>query len=278
MRWLGARVRGAINSGIQGLIWLALAAVAVFLWRSRSADITLPAWALVLLIGIPCALLLTLLARRWRRRGQWAVVADLEEEVNLGAVYSRHIYDILDTFQKVLAGTIPQVSIATFIEQGMLQPARDFLMQRPDEDVRLSVLVPQEGNWTMVLAAGYRLESKQRFSLPIVGSFSRHAYETGAIQWSADLRNDPRFTPHPQATREYQSIISIPLRHGDDTVGVLNADSTLESAFSLADFIYVSLLGAIISVVYNLGGLDQSQPALEAGPSGGSLEDGRDVQ
>src|SRR5204863_5865909 len=110
---------------------------------------------------------------------------------------------------------------------------------------------------------------------------SRHAYETGAIQWSFDLPNDPRFIPHPQATREYHSIISVPLRHGDDTVGVLNADSTLRSAFSLADFIYISLLGVVISVVYNLGAFEQPRPELESGGSGrhakGNVQDGRDV-
>jgi GAF domain len=277
MGWLGARLRGAIDSGIEGLIWLALLGVVLSVWKSRSTAVTLAAWVLVLALGIPCALLLMLLVRRWRGRGQWAVIAELEEEVELGAIFSRHIYDILDTLQKILAGTIPQVNIATFVEQGMLQPARDFLMQRPEEDVRLSVLVPDNSNWRMVLAAGYRLESKQRFSLPIVGSFSRHAYETGEIQWSFDLRSDPRFTPHPQATREYHSIISIPLRHGDDTVGVFNADSTLRSAFSLADFIYVSLLGAIISVVSKLGALDHARPGLDPGSSGADIGDGRNV-
>src|SRR5918911_870489 len=44
MRWLAARVRGAVNSGVEGLIWLGVAsgatAVAVFLWKERSKDIT----------------------------------------------------------------------------------------------------------------------------------------------------------------------------------------------------------------------------------------------
>jgi GAF domain len=274
MRWLTERFKRAINSGIEGLIWIALVAGAIFAWKKRDAHVTLPVWVLVLALGIPAAIVLTLLVRRWRHRGLWGETADLQAEIDLGANYSRHVYDILDTLQKVLSGAIPRVSARTFIEQGVLDPARDFLMQRPGEDVRLSVLAPDNGTWTMPLAAGYRLESRQRFSLPIVGSFSRHAFESGEIQWSFDLQADPRFTPHPQASRVYHSIISVPIRRGDATVAVFNADSTLRSAFSLADFIYVSLIGAIISVVAGLDALDQNPPPL--GPGDGDQDDGAD--
>jgi GAF domain len=256
MRWLKDRFRGAINSGIQGLIWVGVVAVLVFAWSRRGTDVTLPVWALALSIAVPVGALLTLLVRRATKRGHAGLVADLQQELDLGAYYSRHIYDILDTLQKVLQGTIPDVTVGAFIEEGILEPARDFLVQQPGEDVRLSVLVPDNGHWSMAFAAGYRLESRQRFSLPIIGSFSRHAYETGEIQWSFDLQNDPRFTPHPQATRIYHSIISLPIRSGEQTVAVFNADSTFRWAFSLADFIYLTLLAAIVGVAWTLGGLD----------------------
>jgi hypothetical protein len=272
MDWLWARIKGAVNSGVEGLIWAGVVLVIVLVWRARTTDVTLPAWLLAIALAVPVGLLLTVGARRLLRRGQAGRAADLQVEVDLGAYYSRHIYDILEALQKVLSGAIPAVTTATFIEDGILQPARDFLMQRPDEDVRLSILVPDDGNWQMAFAAGYRLESRQRFSLPIVGSFSRHAFESGETQWSFDLENDSRFTPHPQASRVYRSIISVPIRTGDDVVAVYNTDSTLEWAFPFADFIYVNLLGAIISVVW---ALDAPVPLGLMG--GGNDDNDRDV-
>jgi hypothetical protein len=57
-------------------------------------------------------------------------------------------------------------------------------------------------------AHGHRLESRQRFRLPIKDSFAGVAFNTGRVQSSNDLISDERFKPHPKAAsgREYQSI------------------------------------------------------------------------
>jgi hypothetical protein len=278
VRWLRDRVKGAFNSWVERGILAALALVVLFAWRKRHAevsiDVTVPVWAIVAVVVAYVLVLVVALLRP----GSRSQIRELEEEIDLSAFYSRHVYDTLETLQKVLTGTIPDVTIGSFIDQGILQPARDFLTQRSDEIVRLSVLVPDDGNWEMAFAAGYRLEAKQRFTLPIVGSFSRHAFESGKVQWSFDLKNDSRFTPHPKATREYESIISVPIKIGDEVVAVFNVDSSLKDAFPFADFVYINMLGAIISVVWALGGYQPGEEngASEAGegPETG-LEDGK---
>jgi hypothetical protein len=258
--YLRARFVAALNQGVERFIWVLIIAVAVIAWSFLGDRITVRAWILALAVGLPVAAAGYLLLR-WRRL---PAIDELEElradnerlraEAELGQHYALHLSDALTTVQKVLTGAIPDVTGAVLIEQGMLEPARDFLMQRPDEDVRLSILVPDDAgaNWFMQFAAGYRLESKHRFSLPIVGSFSRHAYESGEIQWSGDLQGDPRYTPHPQATRDYHSIISIPIFHGDEVVAVFNTDSTYRDAFPEADFVYLRILAGIVEVVWAL--------------------------
>lgn len=264
MRWLADRVRGALNSGVEGLIWAGLVVVAVAAWSRRhskiSLDVTFPAWAFGVVVIVVVAAVLV--SRRLRRPR----VGELQRLLALTTYYASHVYDALEALQKVLTGTIPNVTTETFIEEGILQPAREFLMQRPGEDVRLSVLVARDGEWRMKYAAGYRLESRQRFSLPIIGSFSRHAYESGNVEWSLDLQADPRFVPHPQATRTYRSIISVPIRSGDDVIAVFNVDSTELAAFDEPDFVYVSLLGAIIGVV---SALEEEQPVASRGGAAG---------
>jgi GAF domain-containing protein len=269
MRWLADRVRGVINSWTERAIAAALIAAGYFLWRSRdddiSVDFTMPAWTAGLAV-LAVVVALLLLVRWIRRRASREEFEELANLVDLGAFYAIHLYDALESLQKILHGTIPNVTAADFIETGVLQPAREFLMQRPGEDVRLSVLVPDGREWRMWFAAGYRLESKKRFRLSIDASFSRHAYETGQIQFSLDLTADPRFIPHPDASRTYHSLISTPIRCGDDVVAVLNVDSTYQDAFSQPDFIYVGLLGAIVGVVWSVAEVaPRDAPALEEG-------------
>jgi GAF domain-containing protein len=247
VRWLWHRLRAAVENGIQTLIWAGLVALAVLLWSVLGTQVALPAWALALLVGGPLAAAGGLALARPRAGG--AVLA---------AEHAWHLADALQTLQKVLGGTIPGVDVVTFVEAGLLQPARDFLTRRPGEDVRLSILVPEGGEWRMAFAAGYRLEARLGFSLPIVGSFSRHAFESGEIAWSDDLPSDPRFVAHPQAQTEYRSLVSLPIRTGAEVVAVLNVDSTCRDAFRVADFVYVQLLCALVEVVFALGGVVRS--------------------
>lgn len=264
MHWLVDRIRGVVNSWVERAIGFGLLVSIYFLWRHRGAavslDVEVPVWVLLLGAAVS-ALGLLLLMRRVRALPASDETEHLANLVELGEYYAIHLYDTLESLQKVLRGTIPNVTPASFIENGVLQPAREFLMQRPGEDVRLSVLIPSGTEWRMVFAAGYRLESKQRFRMSIDASFSRHALQSGEIQWSLDLPNDPRFIPHPQASRTYYSLISTPVRSGDEVVGVLNVDSTEEAAFSQPDFIYVRLLGAIVSVVWSLVDLLEDEEA-----------------
>jgi hypothetical protein len=287
MGWFRDRVRGVVNRWAEEAIALGLVVTFYFLWRHRDAEVTipdatLPVWSLLLVSVVLFSLALVL--TRWihGHRHTTEEVQDLTDGigflsdlVELGEYYAIHLYDALESLQKVLRGTIPNVTPAAYIEQGVLEPAREFLSQRPGEDVRLSILVLVEGVWWMPFAAGYRLESRQRFRMSIDASFSRHAYESGEIQFSNDLASEPRFIPHPQASRDYQSLISMPIRSGDEVVGVLNVDSTEPLAFSQPDFIYVRLLGAIVGVVWSLVELTGGDEPAQVDDDAGGSEIGR---
>lgn len=176
------------------------------------------------------------------------------EERTLGSYYETHLYDVLESLQKVVRGTIPGVTVDVFIEQGVLSPAREFLTRGEGEDVRLSILEPHGEEFRMAHAAGHTLESKQKFRLPIEGSFAGFALQSEQIEATGDVDLDERFVRHPKARpgREYKSIISVPIRSGEETVAVLNVISTFENAFEEADFNYVRLIGAVLNVVWSL--------------------------
>lgn len=256
MGWIADRFRGAIESGVEGLIWKAIVfgaitlagvLLAAVLLLARAADEEVPTWSLALTIGVAIGLSVAygFRARRWTLE-----IDDLEWQLALSG-YSRTLHqEALQTLQKVLNGDIKDVSVDAFIEQGILELGREFLQRGPGEEVRLSVLVPDGSDFLMKWAAGHRLESKQKFRRPIAELFSKIAYETGELTWSADVDQDDRFTPIPVATRPYKSLVSVPLRAGGTVIGVLNGISTYPDAFSEVDIQFIELLGSIVDVVW----------------------------
>jgi GAF domain-containing protein len=269
--WLWGRVKGAFDSWVERLIWAAIVAAAYASWRFRhklfEAHVSLPTWVFVLiLLALVTLLALVIWRLRWHRwqLGQLAggvediagVAVATEQARVKTAAYADHLGDILYALQRVLAGMIPGVTVRDLIEDGILQPTRDLLRSHQQEDVRLSIVEPDGDEFVMPFAAGHSLESQRRFRLRIEDSFSKWAYRNGLIYWSSDLANDERFTPHPRAAagRDYNSMISVPIRSEDEVVAVFNSIFTSTDAFDEAELIYVRLIGTVIELVWQLAG------------------------
>lgn len=186
-------------------------------------------------------------------------------------VYAEHIRDALESLQKVLAGEIAGVNIDEFVERGILGPARYWLRHGPSEDVRLMVVQPNEKDseqFELLWEAGHSLEAREKFELKIAGSFAGFAYTSGELQWTNDVTNDSRWTPHPKArpSRAYGSLVSVPIRHGNEVVGVLNALSTSKDAFTPGDLKYLEVLASLINVAWGLADEDESGEDREEQP------------
>ncbi|MBA2360369.1 MAG: GAF domain-containing protein [Actinobacteria bacterium] len=262
LRYARDRIGGAFNSWVEGLIVLGGVGLALLVWRvlrpHLSDDVSLPTWAFAAILGIGLAILaiqgLRLRARGWHVEGVTNIAIEIEQQRAITVAYAESLISILYAFRRVVDGEIPGVTIKEWIEDGMLEPARDLIRTRQDEDVRLSILVPDGDEFVMGFAAGHTLESKTNFRLRIDDSFSKWAYRNKEIVWSGDLENDDRFIRHPKATpeREYNSIISVPIEMGTDVVAVFNAIFTAGNAFDEADLLYVRLIGAVIELVWGL--------------------------
>lgn len=156
--------------------------------------------------------------------------------------------------RELVAGKL-KVPFEDFMERGVLAPARFGLSMERNEEIRLSVLIPDGNDQTfrMVFESGHSLGLKENFSLPMA-SLAGHALETGELQWTNDVNNDKRWYPHPKASadRGYGSLASTPIVAGDDAVGVLNVVSSAKGAFLKGDLTYVELLGGFIGLAWAL--------------------------
>jgi GAF domain len=200
---------------------------------------------------------------------------ELEQKTaTLGAydTYAVHVRDALADVRRELAGELPNFSLREFIETGIFEPAHVLLQQDHTGalrgDVRFSILHPsQDGSEVFLMAEngelfpahGHRAESRERFRLPIKGSFAGVALQLGKVQASNHLSADDRYARHPKADagRDYESMVSVPLWRAGEIDGVLNVIATRQDAFSAVDRTYITLLASVIDVARSRSVVEQ---------------------
>lgn len=268
---LRAALVDIVSKALLGAVLATAALVGLLIWQGGS----IPAWIAVAIVAAAVAVAfisrrrLTTLQRGlgWRD----ARIAELEPlverteqlEATVTAydyglsrheLYGAHIAEVLDHLQRVVVGDI-DVGIEEYVVRGILEPARDVIIEDPAEDVRLSVLLPSEegdGCFVMAWAAGHNLRSQNKYRQPISKTLARLAYEEDKVYCWDDVTEDDRYEANPQATRPLHSMISIPLRCGDAVVGVFNCVASEPNVFDAAERSYVTSLGSVLSVAVNI--------------------------
>ncbi|HEX8646315.1 MAG TPA: GAF domain-containing protein [Thermoleophilaceae bacterium] len=220
-------------------------------------------------LGEKVALWIALLAMTLGGACTFVATSVLVTRRSLYPYYAEHVREALNTLQRVAAGHVTGVTTAEFVERGILAPACYWLTQAGGESVRMTVIRPQEPDrreFELLWESGHSVEARHGFSLEIAGSFAGVAFTRGETQWTNDVEKDPRWMKHPKARpgREYGSLVSVPIRMGEDVVAVFNAISRRNKAFSPADLNYLELLGALISMIYSGAHAGASVPP--AGP------------
>ncbi len=214
-----------------------------------------PAWTLVAMAFV--ALALVYLTRRVAGRETRELrlrQEEAESQLDRHDSYGSNLCSVLDTFQKINADDIPGMTMRSFIERGILGPARDVMRENGHpHDLRLSVLLVSERCFSMVWASGHSLESQKKYRVPIEKTISYVAYEKQAIQvWKNAPEEERSFVRNPKATRGFRSMVSIPILMGQDTLGVFNVVTDLQDAFDPADVNYLNSLGSIIQLAFGM--------------------------
>lgn len=244
-------VRGVGENVIAGLIGAVI--IAAIGWAASRFDAPVQVWVVVVCGGVAFALGVWL--GRLLRIGEdlAGYQADLLGEATLG-------------LSEMIAGNLG-IEFREFIERGVLAPAQYGLSTVRGEDIRLSILVLDEGagEFRMLYEAGHSLGRKDNFSLPKV-SLAGHAIESKRLEWSNDVNNDARWQRHPKASddRGYRSLASMPIVVGGAAVAVLNVVSSEKGAFLQGDLTYIELLGGFIGLAWAMQ--DTAEASRRLGP------------
>lgn len=224
----------------------------LLVWQGGSV----PAWLAVTAVVVVLAAAIAWGVRVGRRSTREAVelgdaLGSAHWAIQRYEVYTDHVADVLNRLQRVLNGELEGVSIPDYIQRGIIEPARD-VMQGPHEDIRLSVLLPVGDRWRMAWSAGHSLDGQRMYNERIVDTLSREPYESGEPMYWSDVTADDRFRGNPQASRPFCSMLSGPIRNGNEVIGVLNVISSVKGAFDPAEQRYVASLGSVIGVAVSV--------------------------
>lgn len=263
---LGGEILRAAAVELAGRVLLAIAGVLVaalglLIWSGASV----PAW--VLLVVVVALVGLAVLLMRQRGQGFVGVMEDkrtLEQELGRHKEYSEHLQNSLDALQRVLSQDV-DAEIPYYLEQAVLEPAQRILIEKPAEKVRLSVLLPADedpARWSMRWSAGHTMIGKLKYDKLIADTLARHAFETGEPQEWGDTESQTDFQQNPEASFPTRSLVSLPIRKGDDVLGVFNAVSAEKDAFDDAEKKFLASLAGIIAVAVSAwrGGPEPVRP------------------
>jgi len=245
---------GLVNLISKGIFWLIVGILfLLFALISDGADMPVAATvAIVFAVSIGLFLGFRRSTTRLRARNKRLTEENkrLSARVDRYGAHSAHVGMMLDHLHQVIGGKLKDVTIPDFLEQGILAPARDMLLGDCDCDVRLSILLPDKAHerFTMGWAAGHSFESKQKYNVPIADTLARLPYADGFPYDWADVTADNRFKPNPRATRPFHSMVSIPIKHGDEVQAVFNVIWADRNAYDDTALNYITSLGAVIQV------------------------------
>ena len=241
-------VTAKVLAGAAALVLALIVALVVAGWD-------VPAWTLAAMALV--ALVLVYLTRRVVGREARELRPKLkaaDEKLDRHDSYGSNLCSVLDTFQKINANDIKNLTMRGFIERGILIPARDVMQENGHpSDLRMSVLLVADGHFSMVWASGHNVESQTKYKVPIEKTISKVAYEKKSIQvWKNAPAEERTFVKNPKATRGFKSMVSIPILRGEETHGVFNIVTDREDAFDPADINYLTSLGSIIQLAFGM--------------------------
>lgn len=236
-----------VGKALNWAVGLLVIGLALAIWKGGSV----PAW--LLLIPIALTVVLAVLGAR-QLHARKVDNESLAREFGRSREYSRHLQVSLDELQRVISGDV-DVAISDYIEQGVLEPARRILTEKPAENVRLSVLLPSMDSpdrWSMPWAAGHSLAGKSKYDQPIEATLARHAYESGEAQNWEDTEGQTEFRQNPHASAPTRSMVSIPIREGAEVLGVFDAVSSEKEAFDRTEQTFLVSLAGVIAVAISV--------------------------
>jgi EAL domain-containing protein (putative c-di-GMP-specific phosphodiesterase class I)/putative methionine-R-sulfoxide reductase with GAF domain len=150
------------------------------------------------------------------------------------ASHSEH-WDIPRTYEGATMGLREAIAIASDPASVMERVLAEALVLVPSADGAVIELYANRTSSLVITAARGNVADSVGSVLSVADSLSGLAMQSGVTQRCNNATTDPRVDAKLAAELEILSMICVPLRRGDERVGVLNITSSEASAFGTAD-------------------------------------------
>lgn len=124
------------------------------------------------------------------------------------------------------------------------------IIARNDNMHRIAVFYKVNDKTLKILHGyGYSPRGKEKLELSLEDSKAGYSFTKGQTYHSNDITQDPTYVRNPKSSREYCSLICVPITYNDQIIGVLNVDGLNKDSFDKDDIDYITYMADAISPI-----------------------------
>ncbi|MFP7296227.1 GAF domain-containing protein [Neobacillus niacini] len=102
---------------------------------------------------------------------------------------------------------------------------------------------------------GFSVQGKENLRLDISSSTAGNVFTKGEYIYCKDVTKEASFKPHPKATKQYHSLVCVPIKIGTETLAVLSIDGSEQDCFTADDIEYLQIFSNQLAIIFNLMGI-----------------------
>lgn len=141
------------------------------------------------------------------------------------------------------------VAIQHALETTVLPNAISILTVGKENVVRGAVLIPEGESLKIFAGNGYSSEGKLNLRLSIDTTVAGTVFQSKKYIYEKDVTKSQTWAKNPKASKEYRSLVCLPILIKDECVGVLNFDGENIDCFNKDDIDAMMLLANNIAVM-----------------------------
>jgi hypothetical protein len=121
-----------------------------------------------------------------------------------------------------------------------------------DNSHRVAIFTDHGGYLKIFHGSGYSPEGTINLKLKIDSSSAGYVYTSGEKYFNNDLSKDPRYIRNPKSSRQYFSLMCVPIQYSGTIIGILNIDGLKRNSFDRDDLDHLSYFASALAPLINL--------------------------
>ena len=126
------------------------------------------------------------------------------------------------------------------------------LTKEKDNSLRIAIFVKDNNELRILKGNGYSPEGTKNLRLGITNTKAGLSYINNEVFISNNLTTESNYKRHPKATKEYKSLICVPISYDEVVLGVLNIDGLKEDSFDKDDSDFVNYFATALAPLLNI--------------------------